>query len=467
MKKFLSLVLLFMVTVSFAAFSEDHFNFGRQWSSEFSDTTTFSGKGLSHLAIWIGDNDYYNEYWEGAMVRAAARNGLTPVFYAYVIAEYDKDQEVNGKKLVDCDMGSPNHCTHGAQMIRTGWTNILSRYSTYAQGVAKELVKYAGSEQTTIWLIEPDFFQYSVSGDARDDRFEQYKGGIPDDSLCGYYFNQIVSTIKSALPKAKIAVDISPWLNDSLKIWYNHFDKSKVDYLFTSGGRTQGNQERIRSDDGNWLTWAKASAAMGGKRIIADDGYGVGGGSNDDYKEWLDMGALGSRIQDGVIGLTIQEPDQSYYNFTSTHAISISSSSQEDLKLSVELMSGNANQTVTAGDSIGSIVYKCENFTSIKPSGFPRGVNGSYNESTKTYTISGTVNESLMDSTYNYKLVITGVDSTKEEVSGKITVKHKPVTTTLQLVSGSLNQEVYPGDDIVPVVIKYANIKSLKLTPFN
>jgi hypothetical protein len=395
--------------------------------------------GLSHLAIWVGDNDYYNEYWEGSMVRAAARNGLTPVFYAYVIAEYDKDQGYE-----DCDVRNyNNHCTNGAKTIRTGWSNIISRYRAYAQGVASDLQKIAGSEQTTVWLIEPDFFQYAVSGDARDERFEQVGGGIPDDSLTGYYFNQIVSTIKSALPKAKIAVDISPWLNDDIKTWYSHFDKSKVDYLFTSGGRTQGNQSRIRNDNNNMLTWAGASAAMGGKKIIADDGYGVGGGSNNDYMEWMDMDALGKRIQDGVIGLTIQDPDQSYYNFASTHAISISSSSQEDLKLAVELKSSNTstNQTVTAGDSIWSIVYKCENITSIKPSGFPRGVNGSYNESTKTYTISGTVNESLMDSVYEYKVAFTGLDSAVE-VSGKITVKHKPVTTTVQLVSGSLEQAV-------------------------
>ncbi len=448
--------LLLLATASFAAFGEDHFNFGRQWASGL-NASSVSGKGLSHLAIWLGDNESYNTYWEGEMVRVCRETNLTPVIYAYVIAEYDKDQGFS-----DCDVGFPNHCTNGAQTIRTSWTNILSRYRSYAQGIANDFKKN-GTVGTTVWLIEPDFFQYSVSGDAREGRFEQVGGGIPDDSLTGYYFNSIVSTIKSALPNAKIAVDISPWLNDDIKTWYSHFDKSKVDYLFTSGGRTQGNQSRIRNDNNNMLTWAGASAAMGGKKIIADDGYGVGGSSNDDYKEWLSVDTLGMRIQDGVIGLTIQDPDQSYYNFTSTHAISISSSSQEDLKLAVELKSGNANQTVTAGDSIGSIVYKCENFTSIKPSGFPRGVNGSYNESTKTYTISGTVNESLMDSTYNYKLVITGVDSTKEEVSGKITVKHKPVTTTLQLVSGSLNQEVYPGDDIVPVVIKYANIKSLSV----
>lgn len=260
MKRILFFLVLFLFSaVSFAAFDECRFNFGRQWHNSFNENTDFSGKGLSHLAIWIGDNDNYNQYWEGSMVRAAKKNNLTPVFYAYVIAEYDKDQGFS-----DCDVGSPNHCTNGAETIRNKWSNIIGRYKSYAQGVAQDF----GTSGTTIWLIEPDFFQYSVSGDNHDTRFSQVGGGIPDADLCGKYFNDIVSAIKSALPNAKIAVDISPWLNDNIITWYANFDKSKIDYLFTSGGRTQGDQDRIRGDNNNLLTWAGASAAMGGKKLL-------------------------------------------------------------------------------------------------------------------------------------------------------------------------------------------------------
>ena len=315
MKRILFFLVLFLFSaVSFAAFDECRFNFGRQWHNSFNENTDFSGKGLSHLAIWIGDNDNYNQYWEGSMVRAAKKNNLTPVFYAYVIAEYDKDQGFS-----DCDVGSPNHCTNGAETIRNKWSNIIGRYKSYAQGVAQDF----GTSGTTIWLIEPDFFQYSVSGDNHDTRFSQVGGGIPDADLCGKYFNDIVSAIKSALPNAKIAVDISPWLNDNIITWYANFDKSKIDYLFTSGGRTQGDQDRIRGDNNNLLTWAGASAAMGGKKIIADDGYGVGGASNNDYVEWQNVSNLNNRISDGVIGLTIQEPNDSYYTFAAANTISM------------------------------------------------------------------------------------------------------------------------------------------------
>jgi hypothetical protein len=321
-----SVVFLLLNTVAFAAFDECRFNYGRQWQNSFNENTDFSGKGLSHLAIWIGDNDNYNQYWEGSMVRAAKKNNLTPVFYAYVIAEYDKDQ---GNQ--DCDVGSPNHCTNGAETIRNKWNSILSRYRSYAQGVAQDF----GTSGTTIWLIEPDFFQYSISGDNHDTRFNQVGGGIPDADLCGKYFNDIVSTIKSALPNAKIAVDISPWLNDGLVTWYANFDKSKVDYLFSSGGRTQGDQERMRSDNNNLVTWAFASSAMGGKKIIADDGYGVGGASNNDYGDWLNVSNLNNRISDGVIGLTIQEPNDSYYTFAASNPLNMCSGGVSSSSVSV------------------------------------------------------------------------------------------------------------------------------------
>ena len=289
---------LMAFSTAFAGFENCTFNFGRQWKSGASLSN------LDHVAIWLGDNNDYNNYWEGEMIRTAKSNNVTPVIYAYVIAEYGKD---NG--LVDCDMGSPNHCTGGANMIRNHWSSIISRYSNYAQGIASDY----GTDKAIIWLIEPDFVQYSVTGDAKSS-WNQDGGGIPDANLAGKYFNEIVSTIKGKLPNAKIAVDISPWFNNDLATWYNLFDKSKIDYAFTSGGRTQGDNARIRGDNNNNVTWANVKSWLG-KSIIADDGYGVGGGSNSDYQEWMNTSNLNARIADGVIGLTIQEPVDSYYTF--------------------------------------------------------------------------------------------------------------------------------------------------------
>ena len=297
------ILMLLALSTAFAEFKDCSFNFGRQWV----EGATLAK--LNHVAIWLGDNETYNNYWEGKMLSAASDNNVTPVFYAYVIAEYGKDHG-----LKDCDMGSPNHCTGGAKMIRNNWGAIIARYSSYAKGIKDNY----GTSKPTIWLIEPDFVQYSVTGDSKSSH-NQEGGGIPDADLAGKYFNEIVSTIKAQLPNAKIAVDISPWFNNDLKTWYNLFDKSKINFAFTSGGRTQGNNARIRSDNNNNVTWANVYSWLG-KKIIADDGYGVGGASNSDYAEWLNVSNLNSRIADGVVALTIQEPVSSYYDFSASNS---------------------------------------------------------------------------------------------------------------------------------------------------
>lgn len=297
---FLSLLAF---STAFAAFDDCTFNYGRQWA------TGATLSGLDHVAIWLGDNDAYNKYWEGAMISAAQDANVTPVIYAYVIAEYGKD---NG--LSDCDVGNPNHCTGGANIIRNNWSSIISRYSNYAKGIANQF----SSDISIIWLIEPDFVQYSVTGDSKSS-FNQDGGGIPDADLAGKYFNEIVSTIKTSLPNAKIGVDISPWYNNDLATWYNLFDKNKIDYAFTSGGRTQGDNSRIRGDNNNNVTWANVYSWLG-KKIIADDGYGVGGSSNSDYQEWMNISNINARVTDGVIALTIQEPVSSFYDFAKSNS---------------------------------------------------------------------------------------------------------------------------------------------------
>mgnify|MGYP003482296457 FL=1 len=108
MKKLFYLLLpLLLSALSFAAFDNGKFNYGRQWAGNLT-AGDVSDKGLSHIAIWLGDNEKYNEYWEGTMMGVCKEANLTPVIYAYVIAEYDKDQG-----HTDCDMGNPNHCTNG------------------------------------------------------------------------------------------------------------------------------------------------------------------------------------------------------------------------------------------------------------------------------------------------------------------------------------------------------------------
>ncbi len=292
---------------STSGFDPCRFNFGAQWHTQGAAASAFTG--LNHLTVWLGDNNYFNRYWEGEMVDTAIAIGATPVFYAYVIAEYGKDQKV---PLSDCDVNpAPNLCTEGALLIRKNFNDsILDRYRAYASGLREFLIDNYSPEMTnsvvvdpdtyeTIWLIEPDFYQYSVSGSAQDAKYDQMGGAIPDAEM-GAMFRTIVETIHTYLPAAKIAIDISPWAEDQAS-WYSNFDLSLVDYASTSGGGTSAATARIRSK--NPATWAGIHELLG-KPIIADAGYDAGGSGTGHSTPWDKLENIQARMADGVVGIT-------------------------------------------------------------------------------------------------------------------------------------------------------------------
>ena|GEM_PF-884767 len=296
------------VFVHTPGFDPCRFNFGAGWQTAHADSSFYAG--LDYISIWLGDNSYFNNGFEGQMLDVAMKTKATPMIYAYVIAEFDKDHGI-----VDCDVrATSNHCTNGAQMIRTYFADsILARYSAYASGIA-DYINFYYSPQIiadtveTIWLIEPDFYQYSVSGDAQNgSNTNQVGGGIPDDSM-GIYFSQIVRTIKTYLPAAKIAIDVSPWIKD-MPAWYANFDMSLVDYASTSGGRTLAGSTKIRS--ANTSTWAGVRQIIG-KPILADAGYDAGGKGTGQDTTWDNVTNLNARIADGVIGVTQMDAAQGY-----------------------------------------------------------------------------------------------------------------------------------------------------------
>lgn len=301
------------VFVHTPGFDPCRFNFGAGWQTTHEKDTAFY-KGMDYISVWLGDNSYFNNGFEGKMLDVAMKTHSTPMIYAYVIAEFDKDHGI-----VDCDTKSggvyvtPNHCTNGAQTIRAYFADsILARYREYASGIADYITFYYSPEVSadtveTVWLIEPDFYQYSESGSEQDANFDQVGGGIPDDSM-GIYFSQIVQTIKTYLPAAKIAIDISPWIKD-MPAWYANFDMSLVDYASTSGGRTLAGSTKIRS--ANLSTWAEVRQVIG-KPILADAGYDAGGKGTGQDTTWDNVTNLNARIADGVIGVTQMDAAQGY-----------------------------------------------------------------------------------------------------------------------------------------------------------
>lgn len=276
------------------------FNYGAAWQA--SSSTQEHYDGLDYIAVWLGDNAYYNSGFEGKMLEMCLTISATPMIYAYVIAEFGKDMG-----LVDCDVADDStHCTHGAEIIRNYFQDsILYRYQKYAYGFRKRLLEdyeeaYVDTFKT-IWLIEPDYYQYSVSGSEQKlayDSIEQVNGGIPD-SLMGVYFAQIVDTIKTYLPGAKIAIDISPWIEEP-EAWYANFDLDLVDYGSTSGGRTLPGSTKIRSS--NDMTWAGIAELLN-RPIMADAGYDAGGAGTGHASAWDVPANINARIEDGVIGV--------------------------------------------------------------------------------------------------------------------------------------------------------------------
>lgn len=288
-----------------------NFAFGADWATTRQDSADYAG--LDHIAVWVGDNADYNYPWEGEMLDVALRNRAMPVYYAYVIAEFGKE---NGLK--DCDSGKPNHCMEGANLIRNNWkSDIMPRYQAYASGIRRQILKMYNPSVSaerevnpdtlkTMWLIEPDFYQYSESSSIQDKQFDQAGGGIPDAEM-GRLFQEIVDTIHAYLPAAQISIDISPWIKD-LPGWYSHFDLSQVQYAHTSGGRTLANSTYIRSSE---ATWEEVHTALG-KPIIADAGYGTSGTGLGHATEWDLPENINARIANGVVAITQMDAASDY-----------------------------------------------------------------------------------------------------------------------------------------------------------
>lgn len=300
-----TLVLLLLSLSTQAAWDPCSFQFGRTWTGpgDYSDA--------DYVTIWIGDgsqkNNQYNTYWEGDMLKTCKSKNKNAVLYAYIIAFVAR----NKGGLQDCDVAGKNSpsslCTQGAKYIRSNRALILDTYSNFATGVAKDW----GTSEPIVWLLEPDFYQYTEAS--------SYWGTM-DSPLttkeAADLMSDISSRIKEKLPNARLSLDISPWMGgtswqNEQTAWWNAMPKSSFSYRHTSGGRTEGNNSRIRSDANNLTTWA-GIYGISKLGIIADDGYGVGGAANGEWAEWFSASNLNARIKDGVIAVTVAEPGGGY-----------------------------------------------------------------------------------------------------------------------------------------------------------
>lgn len=264
------------------------FNFGMHW-----DKGPSFPEEVGYVTIWT--NSGFDGSYHGAMLNALKSTNKTPVFYGYLIAK------TSG--LGDCDVsGGNNLCTEGANYIRRNMSKIENAYSSFAQSAAQ----IWGTERQIVFMAEPDFYQYFQSNNQRGNP-------IPEDSA-GIIMGKIHAAVRKYLPQAEFSFDISPWV--SQKPWFQQFDTASFSWANTSGGRTLGGSTYIREE--NTLTWAKAATALR-KGIIADVGYGVGGGPDQTgAAAWNDAANLNKRIADGVVAITNSLADYSWGNTLKT-----------------------------------------------------------------------------------------------------------------------------------------------------
>lgn len=122
---------------------------------------------------------------------------------------------------------------------------------------------------------------------------------------------QLIDIIKTHIPDAMIAIDISAWIEDhgNTNNYYGSLPMNKVDFLFTSGGQSQAGSSNIKAE--NKMTWSGIYNVTK-KPIIADCGYGAGGGSTGHNAQWDNVNNLKARIADGVVAVTQKNPNGSW-----------------------------------------------------------------------------------------------------------------------------------------------------------
>lgn len=282
-------IVLSILSFSQARFNPSRFNFGADWdfvaANDGANKISSAAQAVDYVSIWLNDPEF-NQYWHGDMLKFCKSNDKTPVFYAYIVAKTSGlgDADVGGR--LDSD---------GGQWLRGNITTVLGRYENYARNTAS----LYGTSDPVIWLMEPDYYQY-CNGYGNDISYQEASG----------FMNQMIESVKKHLPNAVFSLDISPWCRD-ITSYINSFDMSKFSFMYNSGGRNNADSDRIRYETDNNVTYSQVNNASG-KCIIADCGYGTGGGSTGHNSAWDDINNIRGRMQNGVAAITQKSPNANW-----------------------------------------------------------------------------------------------------------------------------------------------------------
>ncbi len=338
-KKFLVSAFWALISFStaFAQFDPCKFNFGTDWDYLGGNQGSGVASNITYVTKWIVNTTFDGNKVYGDFCNYCKSNNKTPVFYGYIIAK--------AAALGDANVGGKLG-TEGAGWLKGNVNTVVNDYKAFAQRVASTF----GTDKAVIWLMEPDYYQYF------DVENQKVKLTFQD---AGQWMGLMIDAVKSALPKAQFAVDISPWIewqSGRTAQYYGAFPLSKVDFMFTSGGIALANNDKIKSEDP--MTWSGIYNTTK-KPIIADCGYGAGGGCTGHNAAWDDVNNLKARIANGVCAITQKCPNS---NWGSTIA------SLKTSLANVEVKSCNGttptNYTLTINTGTGGTVAREPNSSS-------------------------------------------------------------------------------------------------------
>lgn len=278
--------IIFAYICSFGDFDACKFNFGTDFDYLEGKAGSNVDKNIDYVTKWIVDASYDGNAVYGRFLNHCKEQNKTPVFYSYIVAKAAGlgDQNVGGQ------LG-----TLGGQWLKTNINNVVNYYSSFAKKVAENY----GTSKPVIWLMEPDYYQYCDGEGQNEPSFQE----------AGQYMEKLIDAVMANLPNALFALDISPWIDytpGKTADYYGKMPLDKVQFLFTSGGESQGGSTNIKNPDP--MTWSGVYNTVK-KPIIADCGYGVGGASTGHNAAWDNANNLKSRIADGVCAVTQKNPD--------------------------------------------------------------------------------------------------------------------------------------------------------------
>jgi len=247
------------------------------------------------VSIWVGyeTDDQMNPAVQNMLLDMKNRPNATPVYYAYFIAFKANIRAGLG----DCNTDTDGHnlCNEGAQWIRNNRSYIMTVYDTYAKLTADVW----GTQRQIIWLIEPDFIQYTYTGQTNPFTRQE----VADLA------SQIIDTVKARLPNAVISLFHATWTYNVAEYW-SHFNLTKVDMINTTGMVDQAGY--FNNGDAYNRTEATYSFlhSTTGKPILADTSFGITNQNN----TWSNaaVSTLNARIADGVFAVVIEPPPSNY-----------------------------------------------------------------------------------------------------------------------------------------------------------